>query len=200
MGNSGNGQRKFLRLNVNLESFLDNETKGVMKTLSLGGCLIEMATPMQINNPVCIKIFWEGESFKLWGDVLCSPKETSHSIRFKHPGNFQNPWLINMIETIQKTSAPQRRTRVSLQANTLLDQKPALITNISEGGGFIQTSASFNYNDIAELEFRIKEEKMHLVGQVRRVEPIGIGIEFLSPEPTQIGTISRYISLKTSSS
>ena len=193
-------RRKFLRLDVNLESCLDNEIRGVMKTLSLGGCLIETETPIHIKNPVCIKIFLEGESFKLWAEVLCSPKETRHSIRFIPPTNDQNLWLINVIENIHKTSAPLRRTRVSLQVNAFLDLKPALITNISEEGGFIQTSASFYYDDIVEVEFRIKEEEMHLVGQVRRVEPRGIGIEFLSPDPTQISTISRYISIRTSSS
>ena len=193
-------QRRFRRLDVNLESSLDNKIKGVMKSLSLGGCLIETDTPIPFKNPVCIKIFLEGESFKLWGDILCSPKEKSYSIRFNPLTYDQNILLINVIEDKLKTYSLPRPTRVSLQGEVLLNRNPALITNISEQGGFIQTSASFNYDDIVDVKFRIKEENMSLVGQVRRVEPRGIGIEFLSPNPTQISTISRYISLKNSSS
>ena len=193
-------RRKFVRLDVNLESCLNNEIRGVMKTLSLGGCSIETESPIHIRNPVCIKIFLEGESFEMWGDVLYSLKETSYSIRFNHPTNEQNLWLIKVMENIHKTSALERPTRVSLQSNAVLDREPALITNISERGCFIQTPASFNSNDIIEVQFRIKEEEMHLAGQVRWVEPRGIGIEFLSPEPPQINTISRYVSLKTPSS
>jgi len=193
-------RRKFVRVDVNLESCLNNEIRGVMKTLSLGGCSIETESPIHIKNPVCIKIFSEGKSIEVGGDVIYSPKEKSYCIRFNHTTKEQNLWLIKVIENIHKTSPPLRPTRVSLQSNAVLDREPALITNISEGGCFIQTSGSFNSNDIVEVKFRIKEETMHLVGQVRWVGPRGIGIQFLSPEPTQISTISKYVSLKLSSS
>ena len=190
-------RRKFVRLDVKLESWLNNEIMGVMRSLSLGGCSIETRSPIPIENPVCIKIFLEGKSFEVWGDVLYSPKETNYAIRFNPPSNEQNLLLIKVMENIHKASALQRSTRVSLQSKAVLDREPALITNISEGGCFIQTSASFNSNDIVEVQFRIKEDEMHLAGQVRWVEPRGMGIEFLSLEPIQISTISRYVSLKT---
>lgn len=190
-------RRKFLRLDVNLESCIDNKIRGVIKTLSLGGCLIETGTAIHIRNPVCIKIFLEEGSFNLWGDVLCSSKGANYSIRFIHSTYNQNVLLINLIESLHKTSFPPRQMRLFLQVNAFLNLKPALMTNLSEGGGYIQTSASFKYDDIVKVEFKIKEEDIHLVGQVRRVEPRGIGIEFLSPDPTQINSISKYISLKT---
>jgi len=193
-------RRKFVRVDVNLESWLNNEIRGVMKTLSLGGCSIETESPLHINDFVSIKIFLEGKSFEVGGDVIYSQKEKNYAIRFNHTTKEQNLWLIKVIENIHKTSAPLGPTRVSLQGNVVLDLKPALITNISEGGCFIQSSESFNSNDIVEVQFRIKEEAMRLAGQVRWVGPRGIGIQFLSPEPTQINTISRYVSLKTSSS
>ena len=193
-------RRKFVRIDVNLESCINNEIRGVMKTLSLGGCSIETESPIHIKNPVCIKIFSEGENSEVWGDILYSQKERSYSIRFNHPTNEQNLWFIKVMENIHKASTLERRTRVSLQSNAVLDREPALITNISEGGCFIQTSTSFNSNDIIEVQFKIKEEAMHLAGQVRWIEPRGIGIEFLSPEPTQVSTLSRYVSLKASSS
>ena len=191
-------RRKFVRLDVNLESCLDYKIRGVVKTLSLGGCSIETETPIHIKNPVYIEIFLEGESFKLWGDILCSPKETSYSIRFNHPTNEQNLWLIKVIENINKTPTPLRPIRASLQGIALLDRESALITDISERGCFIQTSASFKYDDIVEVKFIINEEEMYLAGQVIWVGPRGIGIEFLSPDPTQISTISRYVSLQAS--
>jgi len=193
-------RRKFVRIDVNLESCLNNEIRGVMKTLSLGGCSIETESPIHIKNPVRIKIFLEGENSEVWGDILYSQKERSYSIRFNHPSNEQNLWFIKVMENIHKAGALERRTRVSLQSNAVLDREPALITNISEGGCFIRTSTSFNSNDIIEVQFKIKEEAMHLAGQVRWIEPRGIGIEFLSPEPTQVSTLSRYVSLKASSS
>ena len=193
-------RRKFVRVDVNLESWLNNEIRGVIKTLSLGGCSIETETPLHINDFVSIKIFLEGKRFVVWGNVLHLQKEKSYGIRFNNTTKEQNLWLIKVIENIHKTSAPLRPTRVSLQGNAVLDRKPALITNISEGGCFIQTSGSFNSNNIVEIKFRIQEEEMHLVGQVRWVNPRGIGIEFLSPEPTQISSISKYVSLKASSS
>jgi len=200
MGNLVLERRKFARVDVKLEIWLNNEIKGVMKTLSLGGCSIETESPVHIKNSVCIKIFSEGKSFEVGGDVLYSQKEKSYCIRFYYTTKEQNLWLIKVIENMHKTSAPLRPTRVSLQGNAVLDRKPALITDISEVGCFIQTSESFNSNDIVDVEFRIKEEKMSLVGQVLRAEPKGIEIEFLSPSPTQISTISRYVSLKLSSS
>ena len=192
--------RKLDRVDVNLESCLDYTIRSVVKTLSLEGCLIETEAPILIKNPVYIEIFLEGEIFNLWGDILCSPKERSYSIRFNHPTNEQNLWLIKVIENINKTFTPLPPIRVSLQGNAVLDRKPALITNISEGGCFILTSATFNSNDIVEVKFRIKEEEMHLTGQVRWIGPRGIGIKFFSPDPTQISTISKYIRLKLSSS
>ena len=192
-------RRKFVRLDVNLESCLNNEIRGVMKTLSLGGCSIETESPIDIENPVCIKIFLEGENSEVWGDILYSQKERSYSIRFNHPTNEQNLWFIKVMENIHKASTLERRTRVSLQSNAVLDREPVLITNISEGGCFIQTSTPFNSNDIVEVQFRIQEEEMHLAGQVRWIEPRGIGIEFLSLESPQISTISRYVSLKAAS-
>jgi len=193
-------RRKFVRLDVALESCLNNEIRGVMKTLSLGGCSIETESPIHIENPVCIKIFMEGESFEVLGDVLYSTKETSYAIRFNQPSNEQNLRLIQVMETIHKTSGLQRSARVSLQSNAVLDREPALITNISEEGCFIQTSSAFNSNDIVEVQFKIRDEELHLAGQVRWAEPKGIGIEFLSAEPFQISTISRYVNLKTTSS
>lgn len=193
-------RRKFVRLDVALESYLNNEIKGVMKTLSLGGCSIETESPVHIDSPVCVKIFMGGESFEVDGDVLYSTKETSYAIRFNQPSNEQSLRLIKMIETIHTTSGLQRSARVSLQSNAVLDHESALITNISEGGCFIQTSSAFNSNDIVEVRFKIKEEDLHLAGQVRWAEPKGIGIEFLSAEPLQISTIARYVSQKTTAS
>ena len=192
-------RRKFVRVDVKLESWLNNEIRGVMKTLSLGGCSIETESPLHIKDLVCIKIFLEGERFVVWGNVLYSQKEKSYGIRFNNTTKEQHLRLNKVIENINKTSPPLRPTRVSLQENAVLDREPALITNISEGGCFIQTSGSFNSNDIVEVQFRIQEEEMHLTGQVRWVAPKGIGIEFLSLEPPQLSTISRYVSLKTSS-
>jgi len=193
-------RRKFVRVDVNLESLLNNEIRCVMKTLSLGGCMIETESPIHYKNPVSIKIFSKGKTFEVMGNIIYSKKEKSYCICFNYTTKEQNLFLIEVIENIHKTAAPLRATRVSLQSNAILDRGSAVITDISEGGCFIQTSASFNSQDIVEVKFRIEEEEIHLAGQVRWVEPKGVGIQFLSPEPTQIRTISKYVSLKASSS
>jgi len=193
MGISVFERRKFVRLDVSLNAYINREFRGTIKTLSLGGCLVETSSSLDLRESVRLKFSVIGKSFEVQGRTIHGSKQNQFAIRFENQTNEQNMRLVKVIEKIHETTAARRPTRVPLNQGALVDREPAMLTNLSEGGCFLQTSGSFHPNDIVEIKFELQEDEIHLAGQVRWVDPNGIGIEYLSPEPTQIDCISHFI-------
>jgi|GEM_PF-1819932 hypothetical protein len=197
MGISVFERRKFVRLAVNLDAHINRDSRATIKTLSLGGCLLETPSNFDLKESVRIKFLVIGKSFEVQGRPVHRAGKNQFAIRFENQSNEQNIRLVRAIEKIYQTNASRRPTRVSVQQEALLDREPAMLTNLSEGGCFLKTSGPFHPNDIVEIKFKLQEDEIHLAGQVRWIHPKGIGIEYLSPEPTQINSISQFINIQS---
>ncbi len=125
--------------------------------------------------------------------------QNQYAIRFENQSNENNIRLVKAIEKIHETENAKRQTRIQLKQKAALDREPALLTNLSEGGCFLQTTAPFNTNDIVEVKFKLEKDEFHLAGQIRWVHSKGVGVEYLSPEPSQIDNISDFIKAQTTS-
>ena len=195
MGISVFERRKFVRLPVNLGASINKEIQGAIKTLSLGGCLIETHSVLDPEHTIRLIFSVIGERFEVTGRAQHRLEKNQFSIRFEALSNEQNIRLAKVIEKIHENQTNRRPTRIALHQDARLDREPALLTNLSEGGCFLQTQNPFHPNDIVEIKFKLTEEEIHLAGQVRWVNPKGVGVEYLSPEPNQITSISKFIEI-----
>ncbi|MFY9271150.1 MAG: PilZ domain-containing protein [Candidatus Manganitrophaceae bacterium] len=185
-------RRKFIRVKVNLAARLNRLTLAAMKELSLGGCLIECRLPIDSAEPVEVQFSAEGEIFHMTGRVVHSPAQRQHGIRFESQDEDQIVRLVDLIHKIQVASVARRSARMKVHREAFLDNEPALLTSLSERGCFLHTSRLFHPGDIVEVKFLLEKE-LYLAAQVRWKSTLGVGVEFLSPEPSQSTDIVHFI-------
>ncbi len=190
-------RRKFVRVDVNLDVCIDQQIRAAAKKLSLGGCLIECNQPLDPTEPIQLEFSTHGEQFRLTARLLHSLVRNQYGTRFELEGDDLISRLVGVILKIQDAAIARRSTRLKIQRQALLDNQPSMLTDLSEGGGSLRTSDGFNYGDIVEVRFSLDDDEIHLAAQVRWKNQTGIGIEFLSPDPTQAGEISTFIIKQT---
>lgn len=186
-------RRKFVRVDINLEARINHKTRAAMKKLSLGGCFVECSEPFDSTLPIQIEFSTHGERFRLAGHVIHSTERNQYGVRFKLEEDESVVRLVDVIQKIQDAAIARRSTRLKVERSALLDNQPSVLTNLSEGGCSLQTSHIFNYGDIVEVRLSLEDDEIHLAGQVRWKASEGIGVEFLSPDPTQVGEIAMFI-------
>lgn len=186
-------RRKFVRVDVNLDVRINHQIRAAAKKLSLGGCLVECKGTLDPIHPIQIEFSSHGEQFLLTGHLIHSLAENQYGIRFDPEGDDLIIRLVDVIQKIQDAAIARRSTRLKIQRQALLDNQPSILTDLSEGGGSLETSHGFNYGDIVEVRFSLEDEEIHLAAQVRWKNQKGVGVEFLSPDPTQVGEISTFI-------
>lgn len=186
-------RRKFVRVDINLDARINRNTRAAVKRLSLGGCLVECNQPLDDSDPIQLSFSAFGEEFRLLGRVIHVAGPNRYGIRFETENDDHLLRLVNAIQKIQDAAISRRSIRVKIQREALLDKAPSLLMNLSEGGCSLRTSHSFHPGDIVEVQFFLNEEEIHLAGQVRWTGPEGVGVEFLSPDPAQVGDISRFL-------
>lgn len=186
-------RRKFVRVDVNLDVRIDQQIRAAAKKLSLGGCLIECNQPLDPTYPVHLEFSTHGEEFRLTAHLIHSLVRNQYGIRFELQGDDLISRLVYVIQKIQDAAIARRSTRLKIQRQAFLDNQPSVLTDLSEGGGSLRTSHRFDPGDIVEVRFWLEEDEIHLAAQVRWKNQTGIGIEFLSPDPTEVGEISTFI-------
>lgn len=185
-------RRKFVRVDVNLAVNLNRQLRAAMKKLGVGGCLLECNQPFDSAEPIQLDFSAQGERFSLTGYIVHSVVQHQYGIRFNTDDN-QVTRLVDVIHKIQDASIVRRSTRLKVHREAFLDNEPSLLTDLSEGGCSLQTSRFFNYGDIVEVRFLLEQEEIYLAAQVRWRSRHGVGVEFLSPDPTQLSDISHFI-------
>lgn len=186
-------RRKFVRVDVNFDARIDRNIRAAIKKLSLGGCLVECNEPLRDADPIEVAFSAFDETFRLHGRVILVAGANQYGVRFEPDNDDQVLRLVEAIKKIQDASIARRSTRLKIQQEALLDNEPSLLADLSEGGCFVRTSRRFNLGDIIEVQFSLNDEEIHLAGQIRWTVPEGVGVEFLSPDPTQIGDIARFL-------
>jgi hypothetical protein len=186
-------RRKFVRVDINFEARVNRQIRAAMRKLSLGGCLIECNEVLDPINPLQLEFSTHEEQFSLSGHLIHSLGQNQYGIRFHLTEDDIVFRLVSAIQKIQDTAIARRSTRLKIQRKALVDNEPSVLTDLSEGGGSLQTHRYFNYGDIVEVRFFLDEEVIHLAAQVRWKNPQGIGVEFLSPDPTQVVEIATFI-------
>lgn len=186
-------RRKFVRVDTNLDVRINQQIRAAAKKLSLGGCLIESRDPIDPTALILLEFSAHGEQFRLTGRVIHLLGPNQFGIRFDLDSEELIARLAEVIQKLQDAATTRRSTRLKIHREALLDNEPSVLTDLSEGGGSLETARVFNYGDIVELRFSLENENIHLAAQVRWKNPKGIGVEFLSPNPTQIGEIATFI-------
>jgi Tfp pilus assembly protein PilZ len=187
-------------VDVHFEARVNRRIRAAIKKLSLGGCLIECNKPLGDADPLEMEFSVLGERFHLLGRVIHFLGTNQYGIQFEPENDDQALRLVDAVQKIQDASIARRSTRLKVQQEALLDKAPSLMMDLSEGGCFLRTASRFNIGDIVEVQFFLNNEEIHLAGQVRWTAPEGVGVEFLSPDPTQIGDISRFLTKKNAPS
>ena len=186
-------RRKFVRVDVNLDSRLNNQLRVAIKKLSLGGCLVESPLPLRVADSIQVEFQAFGEHIRLTGSIIHALSEHRFGIRFEAVQGDQIAPLSNIIGRFQDTGGLRRPTRLQIQQEAVLDRDPSLLINLSEGGCFLKTGSAFHQGDIVEIRFALEGKSIDLAGQIRWTTPTGIGVEYLSPEPSHIHSISDFI-------
>lgn len=189
-------RRKFVRVDINLDARIERDIRATIKKLSVGGCLIECNQPLNDSDPIQLSFSAFDEAFRLLGRVIHIAGSNMYGVRFEAQNDDQVLRLVNAIQKVQDASIARRSARLKIQREAFLDKTPSLLTDLSEGGCSLRTSHSLNLGDIVEVQFFLNDEEIHLAGQVRWTGPNGVGVEFLSPDPTQVGDIARFITKK----
>jgi len=189
-------RRKFVRVDVNFDARINHTIRATIKKLSLGGCLVECNEPLQDADPIELAFSAFNQTFRLHGCIILVAGANQYGIRFEPDNDDQALRLADAIKKIQDASIARRSTRLKVQQEALLDKQPSLLVDLSEGGCFLQTPHRFNLGDIIEVQFFLNDESIHLAGQIRWTGQEGVGVEFLSPDPAQIGDIARFLTKK----
>lgn len=186
-------RRKFVRVDTNLDVRINHQLRAAAKKLSLGGCLIESKEPIDPTSLILLEFSAHGEPFRLTGRVIHLLGPNQYGIRFDLDSEELIGRLVEVIQKLQDVATARRSTRLKIHREALLDNEVSVLTDLSEGGGSLQTARVFNYGDIVEVRFSLENQEIHLAAQVRWKSQSGIGVEFLSPNPTQIGEIATFI-------
>lgn len=189
-------RRKFVRVDVNFDARINRNIRAAIKKLSLGGCLVECNEPLRDTDVIEVAFSAFDEEFRLLGRVILVVGANQYGVRFEPDNDDQVFRLVDAIKKIQDASIARRSTRLKVQQEAFLDKEPSLLVDLSEGGCFVRTAHRFNLGDIIEVQFFLNDESIHLAGQIRWTGPEGVGVEFLSPDPNQIGDIARFLTKK----
>ena len=179
---------------MNLEARMNVQFQAAINGLSLGGCLVESARHLKINDSVLLEFSSFGEDIRLSANVIHAVDEKRFGVRFEPGANEDIVRLAKLIEKIQDLSGSLRSARINVNQEAWLDREPVILKSLSDWGCFIETQAPFNAGDIVELRFYLDQQEIHVAGQVRWRNAQGIGMEYLSPEPEQLNTISGFVS------
>lgn len=196
MGISVYERRKFVRVEMNLEARMNVQFQAAINGLSLGGCLVESARHLKINDSVLLEFSSFGEDIRLSANVIHAVDEKRFGVRFEPGASEDMVRLTKLIEKIQDFSGSLRSARIDVKQEAWLDREPVTLTSLSDWGCFIETQAPFNPGDIVEIRFSLDQKEIHVAGQVRWRNAQGIGMEYLSPEPDQLNIISDFVSRK----
>ncbi|SRR5579884_1358356 len=186
-------RRKFVRVDISIDARINRDIQATVKKLSLGGCLVECREPLYDSSPIELVFSAFDEEFHLPGRVIHLSGPHQYGVRFEPENDDQVLHLANAIQKIQDASIARRSARLKIQQEAFLDKEPSQLIDLSEGGCSLRTSHPLYPGDIVEVQFFLNEEEIHLAGQVRWTGPNGVGIEFLSPDPTQVGDIARFL-------
>lgn len=187
-------RRRFVRVPVNLDTLLNLQVRTAMKQLSLGGCLVESVLPLSPGEDVRVAFSAFGEKVRLTGRVVHAASSTRFGIRFEAETTRNLLSLAGVIERFQEKSVTRRPTRVPVRCKAVVDRQSSSLVNLSEQGCFIKTKGSFHPGDIVEVRFPLDGQEVHLAAQIRWKTKSGFGLEYLSPDPDQIRSISDFIS------
>ncbi len=177
-------RRKFVRVDVHFSARLNQGSSVAIKKLSLGGCLLESPHQLDKDDPVELNLQVYGEGLILSGDIIHANGENQYGIRFNSDASEHTVRLGQLIEKAQQFTTHRRPTRIPIQKKAFLDGKEALVADLSESGCFLRSTAQLVRGDIVEIRFEIGDDDIHLAGQVRWKTPKGVGVAFLSPDPT----------------
>jgi hypothetical protein len=189
-------RRKFVRIETNLYGLLNRRHRVAIKRLSLGGCLIETSETLEPAAPVKLEFSCGGESVSVTAQPVNTPGENQFGLRFEAEEHDQALRLANIIQQIQETPSRRRPQRLRLVREALVDNTPAVLTNLGEGGCFVRTRGNYRRGDVVEVGFELNQQSLWMPAQVRWRTPLGIGVQYLSPDPAQIRIISDFISLR----
>ena len=191
-------KRKFVRVNLSTDVQFNRQAHAAIRELSLGGCLIESAFPLKTGDNVEIKFSAFGKKTTLAGRVIYRKGQHGYGIRFTHETKRAPKSLKTIIERFQLSSRTKRPIRVQIQRDAVLDKQPSTLVNVSAYGCFIKTKTRYNLGDIVEVRFRLADKEIHLAAQIRWKTKTGIGIEYLSPDPSHVRGISEFITANRS--
>lgn len=186
-------RRRFVRVAANLHARLNASSAIAIKDLCLGGCLIESPQPLGIKDPIDIGVAAFGDRISLGGHLVHELNSHRYGVRFDLETNTETSRLIKLIENLHRFPATRRPTRLRLKIRATLDKKPATLSNLSAGGCFLESQTGFHPGDIVEVHYELNGEEIHVAAQVRWLDSGGIGVEYLSPEPDQVRSISDFI-------
>lgn len=186
-------KRRFIRVQTNLYAILDRKVQVAIKTLSLGGCLIEAPRSLEIKEPVRLDFSVEGEHVKMIGTPVRQESGTRLGLKFRLSNKDETLRLMKAIERIQQGPANRRPKRVALQALAIVDREPSLVSNLSEGGCYLKTTGPYALRDIVDVRCMLEDRELSMSAQVRWRGTEGIGVQWLSPDPRQIAWITEFI-------
>jgi hypothetical protein len=186
-------KRRFVRVKTNLYAILDRKVQVAIKMLSLGGCLIEAPRSLAIKEPVRLDFSVEGEHVKMIGTPV--PQVSSHhlGLKFRLSNKDETVRLMKAIEKIQHAPANPRPKRMAVEAIAIVDHEPSLVTNVSEGGCYVKTTAGYALGDIVDVRCMLEDREIGMTAQVRWRGTDGIGVQWLSPDQRQIDWIADFI-------
>lgn len=192
-------KRRFIRVKTSLYAILDRKVQVAIKTLSLGGCLIEVAPTLEVSGPVRLDFSVEGEHVKMIGTPVRQHTHTQIGLKFRLSNKDETVRLMKAIEKIQQSPRTPRPRRAASEAIALIDRQPSLVTNVSEGGCYVKTPPTYALGDIVDLRCMLDDREIAMSAQVRWRGVDGVGVQWLSPDPCQVEWITEFVTAHTGS-
>ncbi len=193
MGASVYERRKFVRVESNVHGLLNRQHRVAIRRLSLGGCQVECSTPLTLLSVTQLEFSVLGEDFSLSARPVSNAGENQFCLRFESAASEQTMRLANVIERLLQNRPDVRPARLRIVKEALLDQKPSILTNLSEGGCFLRTKVKYHRGDVVEVQCQLDQQEIRLSAQVRWTTPLGIGVQYLSLDATQLRCITEFI-------
>lgn len=190
-------KRRFVRIKVRLPAVLDHRRPVMIRSLSLGGCLAESTEPLAVNEPAAFTFRIEKENFDLVVVPLDSIGDRQQAFRFKFNSARQMSTLARLLQQLLGRPLAKRPARLNLSLPASIDREPATLTNLSEGGCSLSTTAPHYSGEMVEVEIALEGERIQLAAEIKWQNEEDIGLEFILPDPAQIMTIAEFIAKHT---
>lgn len=186
-------KRRFVRVPVRLLAVLDRKVPAVIRSLSLGGCLLDLRQSVCLTGPGTITFRIGSNKFELRGHPIEQPGQSNLALRFEFPSARAMMQLAKAIQELLGRPLKSRPLRLDVEHPASIDGTAAVLLNISQGGCFVRVATPHDPGEIIELRTRLDEEPIHLAAEVKWRDPNGIGLEFLLPDPSQVDAITQFI-------